>query len=76
VAVHRLARGTAAGVLHDPRGEALARLGVEQAAQYLVRPDGHVGYRSGGTALRGLERYLASWFPRVGTYGAAPADPT
>jgi 2-polyprenyl-6-methoxyphenol hydroxylase-like FAD-dependent oxidoreductase len=76
VAVHRLARDTAAGALHDACGEALARLGVEQAAQYLVRPDGHIGYRSGGTDLRGLERYLARWFPGVGTYGAAPADPT
>ena len=41
------------------------RLGVDQAAQYLVRPDGHVGYRSGGTDLHGVERYLARWFPRA-----------
>ena len=54
VAVHRLARETTAGVLHDARGEAFARLGVEQTAQYLVRPDGHIGYRSGATDLRGL----------------------
>jgi 2-polyprenyl-6-methoxyphenol hydroxylase-like FAD-dependent oxidoreductase len=61
VAVHRLAREAAAGVLHDVRGEAFARLGVEQVAQYLVRPDGHIGYRSGTTDLRGLERHLARW---------------
>jgi 2-polyprenyl-6-methoxyphenol hydroxylase-like FAD-dependent oxidoreductase len=61
VAMHRLARDKAAGVLHDVRGEAFARLGVERTAQYLVRPDGYVGYRSGGTDLRGLERYLARW---------------
>ena len=29
----------------------------------LVRPDGHIGYRSGGTDLRGLEHYLARWLP-------------
>jgi 2-polyprenyl-6-methoxyphenol hydroxylase-like FAD-dependent oxidoreductase len=62
VAMHHLAREAAAGVLHDARGEAFARLGVEQAAQYLVRPDGHIGYRSAGTDLRGLEHYLARWF--------------
>jgi hypothetical protein len=32
VAVHRLAREAAAGVLYDDRGEAFARLGVERAA--------------------------------------------
>jgi hypothetical protein len=69
VAVHRLAREVAAGVLHDVRGEAFARLGVERAAQYLVRPDGHIGYRSGATDLRGLERHLARWLPDG---GAAP----
>jgi hypothetical protein len=66
VAVHRLARDTAAGALRDARGDAFARLGVEGAAQYLVRPDGHIGYRSGATDLRGLERYLARWLPGVG----------
>jgi 2-polyprenyl-6-methoxyphenol hydroxylase-like FAD-dependent oxidoreductase len=63
VALHRLTREPAPAVLHDVRGEALARLGVEHAAQYLVRPDGHIGYRSAGTDLRGLERYLARWLP-------------
>lgn len=66
ITVHRLAREKTAGVLHDARGEAFTRLGVEQTAQYLVRPDGHIGYRSGATDLRGLERYIAHWFPRGG----------
>jgi 2-polyprenyl-6-methoxyphenol hydroxylase-like FAD-dependent oxidoreductase len=71
VPVRRLAREAAAGVLLDARGEAFARLGVEQAAHYLVRPDGHIGYRSGATDLGGLERYLARWLPgrRAGVPG-------
>jgi hypothetical protein len=74
VAVHRLAREASAGVLHDARGEAFARLGVEQAAHYLVRPDGHIGYRSGTTDLRGLERHLARWLPGRAA-GASDSDP-
>ena len=31
------------------------------AAHYLVRPDGHIGYRSGGTQLLGADRYLSRW---------------
>jgi hypothetical protein len=63
LAVHRLTRDAQAapGVLLDPSGEALARLGVEETAQYLVRPDGHIGYRWGGTDTLGAERYLARW---------------
>ncbi len=63
VAGHRLARDAAPGVLHDVNGQAFARLGVAQAAHYLVRPDGHIGYRSAGTDLHGVGRYLARWFP-------------
>jgi 2-polyprenyl-6-methoxyphenol hydroxylase-like FAD-dependent oxidoreductase len=63
VTVHRLAREAAPGVLHDVNGQAFARLGVGQAAHYLVRPDGHIGYRSAGTDLHAVERYLARWFP-------------
>jgi 2-polyprenyl-6-methoxyphenol hydroxylase-like FAD-dependent oxidoreductase len=71
VAVHRIAREATAGVLLDDRGEAFARLGVEHAAHYLVRPDGHIAYRSGATGLDGLERYLARWLPgrRTGAPG-------
>ncbi len=31
--------------------------------QYLVRPDGYVGYRASGTDLSGLRAYLARWLP-------------
>jgi 2-polyprenyl-6-methoxyphenol hydroxylase-like FAD-dependent oxidoreductase len=65
--VHRLTSAQAApGILFDPSGEVLARLGVVEAAQYLVRPDGHIGYRSGGTATLGAERYLARWLGTAG----------
>jgi len=63
VAVHRLSGDAEPGVLHDVDGQAVARLGIDGTAQYLLRPDGHVGYRCGGTDLRGTERYLARWFP-------------
>jgi 2-polyprenyl-6-methoxyphenol hydroxylase-like FAD-dependent oxidoreductase len=63
LAVRRLARDAAPGALHDLDGQAFARLGVDDAAQYIVRPDGHVGYRVGGTDLSGVERYLAQWLP-------------
>jgi 2-polyprenyl-6-methoxyphenol hydroxylase-like FAD-dependent oxidoreductase len=67
LAVHRLTSGQAApGTLLDPRGTALARLGAQEAAHYLVRPDGHIGYRSGGTDTRGAERYLARWLGAAG----------
>jgi hypothetical protein len=64
--VHRLARKATPGILHDREGQAFSRLGVDGAAQYLVRPDGHIGYRSGGTGLGGVERYLARWLPGAG----------
>jgi 2-polyprenyl-6-methoxyphenol hydroxylase-like FAD-dependent oxidoreductase len=63
LAVHRLTREAAPGALHDVDGQAFARLGVEQAAHYLIRPDGHVGYRAAGTDLDGLQRHLAHWLP-------------
>lgn len=63
VTVHKLALEAAPGVLHDVNGEVFSRLGVERAAQYVVRPDGHVGYRCGGTDLRSLERYLTRFIP-------------
>ena len=44
----------------DARDEALARLGVDRAAHYLVRPDGHVAYRADGTAPVVVS---GGWFP-------------
>jgi 2-polyprenyl-6-methoxyphenol hydroxylase-like FAD-dependent oxidoreductase len=68
VAVHRLTRDAhpTHGVLLDASGTALARLGAQEAAHYLVRPDGHIGYRNGGTKMIGAERYLARWLRAAG----------
>jgi 2-polyprenyl-6-methoxyphenol hydroxylase-like FAD-dependent oxidoreductase len=68
VAVHRLTRAPAPEALHDADGQALVRLGIRpaEAAHYLVRPDGHIGFRGGGSDLRALQRHLAHWLPGVG----------
>ncbi len=63
--VHHLTAQNTPGALHDPDGQALRRLGLtaRHTAQYLVRPDGHVGYRAGGTNATELARYLNRWLP-------------
>jgi 2-polyprenyl-6-methoxyphenol hydroxylase-like FAD-dependent oxidoreductase len=61
--VHYLSGKAHPGDLRDGDGTAFSRLGVREAGQYLVRPDGYVGFRSSGTDLNGLFRYLARWFP-------------
>ncbi|HET7518318.1 MAG TPA: FAD-dependent monooxygenase [Actinomycetes bacterium] len=63
LAVHHLTREATSGALHDLDGQVFARLGVDGTAQYLIRPDGHVGYRCGGDDLASLQRYLARWLP-------------
>lgn len=68
VTVHRVARDDVPGVLHDHTGEASHRLGMRSSrlVHYLIRPDGHIGYRSGGTDLAGVQDYLEV---RLGTKG-------
>jgi 2-polyprenyl-6-methoxyphenol hydroxylase-like FAD-dependent oxidoreductase len=61
--VHHLTREAAPGALHDVDGQAFRRLGVTDTAHYLIRPDGHIGYRSGGVDLDGLQRHLDRWLP-------------
>ena len=67
--VHHLTVQNTPGALHDPDGQALRRLGLtaRHTAQYLVRPDGHVGYRAGGTNATELARYLSRWLPGLPT---------
>ncbi len=64
VAVHHLTPDPEPGALQDAEGSALHRLGAAaRPAQFLVRPDGYLGYRSAGTDLSGLGAYLDRWLP-------------
>ena len=60
--VLRLTRRTAVGALVDESGDTLRTLGVGEAAQYLVRPDGHVAFRCAGRDLGALRQHLARWY--------------
>ena len=48
--------------LVDEKGSAFARLGVRNAAHYLVRPDGYIGFRIAGHSFTQLNQYLAEWY--------------
>jgi len=63
--VHHVNAQNTSGALYDPAGQTLRRLGLtpRDTAQYLMRPDQHIGYRAGGTDLDGLARYLRRWLP-------------
>ena len=63
--VHQLSTTSGPGVLYDADGQVLHRLGLRaaQSATYLVRPDGHIGYRSGTVDPGPLARYLDRWLP-------------
>jgi aromatic ring hydroxylase-like protein/FAD binding domain-containing protein len=65
LAVHHLTREAVPGALHDVDGQVLARLGVNEAAHYLIRPDGHISYRAAGTDLNELRHYLARGQPSL-----------
>jgi 2-polyprenyl-6-methoxyphenol hydroxylase-like FAD-dependent oxidoreductase len=73
ITIHRLDAADTPGTLLDPDGQAHSRLGLTTGdlATYLIRPDGHVGYRSGGADLTGLHTYLRRWLP--GATGTATA---
>jgi hypothetical protein len=60
--MHCLNASGSDGSLVDQKGHAFARLGVQQTAQYLVRPDGYIAFRSAGRSFEQLERYLADWY--------------
>jgi hypothetical protein len=67
VVTEHLAPHASRDVLVDTHGEALRRLGVSGSAQYLIRPDGYVGFRCAGTDPTDMDAYLRRWF--------APAPP-
>jgi hypothetical protein len=60
--IHQFTAGVA-GAVHDPTGQASRRLGLHPpgVAQFLIRPDGHIGYRAGSPDLAGLRTYLTRW---------------
>ena len=66
LAVQHLTAREYPGALVDEDRSALERLGVNgaSAAQYLVRPDGHIAFRCGGRGLAAIEGYLSEWFTR------------
>jgi hypothetical protein len=39
--------------------------GRKVVVSHLIRPDGHIGYRCGGTDLDGLQNYLTRWLPNT-----------
>jgi hypothetical protein len=54
----------AGGRLFDPDGATLHVLGATDGAQYVVRPDGYIGFRCAGYDLTALEAYLRRWLDR------------
>lgn len=65
LSVHYLSRRPGPGVLLDEDGHVLETLGVTDAAQYLVRPDGHIGFRCAGSDFESVTAYLDRWFVRA-----------
>jgi 2-polyprenyl-6-methoxyphenol hydroxylase-like FAD-dependent oxidoreductase len=64
MSTHTLSAPGSEGTLVDEKGQAFARLGVRDAAQYLVRPDGYIAFRCAGRTFDALERYMAAWYVR------------
>lgn len=64
LSIRHLARDGSSSVLLDPRGEALAMLGVQSHATYIIRPDGYVSYRSAGRSVAGAAWHLSKLLAR------------
>jgi 2-polyprenyl-6-methoxyphenol hydroxylase-like FAD-dependent oxidoreductase len=60
--VRFLTQNPVSDALVDSHDEVLRRLGVEEMAQYLVRPDGYIGFRCAGRDLKEVTGYLRQWF--------------
>lgn len=64
VSIRHLARTGSQSILGDPAGQALLMLGVADEATYVIRPDGHVSYRSAGSSLTGAVAHLSTLLAR------------
>jgi 2-polyprenyl-6-methoxyphenol hydroxylase-like FAD-dependent oxidoreductase len=64
LSIRHLARTGSESIIQDPTGNALSLLGVRSEAVYVIRPDGHINYRSEGTSLNGAIANLASLLTR------------
>jgi 2-polyprenyl-6-methoxyphenol hydroxylase-like FAD-dependent oxidoreductase len=62
IKVHWLVRQAFPRMLLDDGGHALGLLGVRDVAQFLVRPDGYIAFRSGGSDLDALLAHVDRWF--------------
>jgi 2-polyprenyl-6-methoxyphenol hydroxylase-like FAD-dependent oxidoreductase len=74
LAAAHLSAGEASGALVGGSA-ALARFGAgdpHSAAQYLVRPDGHIAFRCGGRDLGAVARFLDCWFGHGARNSFAP----
>lgn len=49
--------------VHRIRDATAARRSGITSAVCLIRPDGHIGYRSGASGVSGLASYIARWLP-------------
>jgi 2-polyprenyl-6-methoxyphenol hydroxylase-like FAD-dependent oxidoreductase len=65
VTVHHLSTHPGTRTLRDPDASALHGLGVNpaQTVTYVIRPDGHIGHRTGTPDSASLHRYLGRWLP-------------
>ena len=65
VSVHLIRPGTATGGSRDETGEVWRRLHAGGFSQYVIRPDGHLGFRADGTDIGPLLEWLVPRRPTV-----------
>ena len=64
LSIRHLTRTGSDSALSDPTGHALMLLGIGGEATYVIRPDGHVSYRSAGASLVGAVAHLSTLLAR------------
>jgi hypothetical protein len=74
IKIHYLSSEAPPGTLLDD-GRTLAALGAENGAQYLVRPDGYIAFRSSGFDLDAVVAYIAHFFSGSTTTSVVSSRP-